>query len=348
MKKWIISIVILIIVIGAGATTYGYFNNKTETTTAPQMTTQKAVAEMGSVEVAVSGTGNISTINSEVHTASGNATVDEVLVAVGDIVAVGDELVTFLDDEIDPIEASFAGEVTTLNVEEEMNVQMGTEVVAVTDYTNLQMIVDVDELDIAKVQVGQTAKVDISALTDSEFTGTVTSVAKEANEDSSSTVAKYAVNMTINEPTGIKVGMTAEATITTEKKDNILTVPVAAIQKQGDESFVLIPSEENATTAQQGEEKAAEDGTATAIQTEQKTVEIGLQNDTLVEITSGLSEGEEVVLPSLNSDSNSGQNGGNMFQGGFPGGQGQGGFPDGGQGQRPAGFQGGNRGGDGQ
>lgn len=343
MKKWIISIVILIIVIGAGATTYGYFNNKSEAATAPKMTTQKAVAEMGNVEVAVSGTGNISTINSEIHTASGNATVDEVLVAVGDIVAEGDELVTFLDDEIDPIEASFAGEVTTLNVEEEMNVQMGTEVVAVTDYTNLQMIVDVDELDIAKVQVGQTANVDISALTDKKFTGTVTSVAKEANEDSSSTVAKYAVNIKINEPTGIKVGMTAEATITTEKKENIITVPVAAIQKQGDQYYVLVPSEETetATTTQQGSETTAADDSAITIKTTQKTVEIGIQNDTLVEITSGLTAGEEVVLPSLNSDNTSGKNSENMFQGGFPAGRQ-------GQGERPAGFQGGNRGGDGQ
>jgi sporulation protein YlmC with PRC-barrel domain len=161
-------------------------------------------------------------------------------------------------------------------------------------------------------------------------------------------VAKYAVNIKINEPTGIKVGMTAEATITTEKKENIITVPVAAIQKQGDRYFVLVPSKENetTTTTQQGEETSAADESATTIQTAQQTVEIGIQNDTLVEITSGLSAGDEVVLPSLNSDSTSGQNGGNMFQGGFPGGQG----PTGGQGQmeRPAGFQGGNRGGDGQ
>lgn len=317
MKKWIIGIVVLIIVAGVGATAYGYFTNKSETVATPVVQTQTSAAELGNVEVTVSGTGNISAINKGVQTASGNATVDEVLVAVGDTVAEGDELITFEDDTLDPIVAEFAGEITTLNVEEEMNVQNGAELVEVTDYTNLEMIVNVDELDIAKVQVGQTSKIEVSALTDKGFTGTVTSVAKEANEDSSTTAANYQVKIQINEPTGIKIGMTAEATITTEKKENVITVPVAAIQKQDNQYYVLVPSQD--TAAQPEEGAATDEETSQTIQTTQKTVEIGLQNDTVVEIISGLTEGETVVLPSLNSNDSS-QTGANMFQGGFPGG----------------------------
>jgi multidrug efflux pump subunit AcrA (membrane-fusion protein) len=63
MKKWIISIVVLIIVAGVGATAYGYFSTKSETATAPAITTQTSVAELGNVEVTVIGTGNISAIN---------------------------------------------------------------------------------------------------------------------------------------------------------------------------------------------------------------------------------------------------------------------------------------------
>ncbi|MDF2857238.1 MAG: hypothetical protein K0Q87_3089 [Neobacillus sp.] len=359
MKKWIISIVVVMIVIGAGATANSYYTNKNTTTTTQTVQTQTATAETENVEVAVSGTGNISSINKETLTAEGNATVDEVLVAVGDTVAEGDELVTFVDDTLDPIVAPFSGEITSLNVEADGKVQMGTELVGVTDYSNLEMIVNVDELDIAKVKVGQTAKVDVSALTDKEFTGTVTSVAKEANDDSSSTVAKYKVKITINEPTDIKVGMTAEATITTEKKENVVTVPVAAIQKQDDKYYVLVPSKDQttttstdqsngATTTTNNSKSTSDNSTTATIKTTQKTVEIGLQNNTVVEITSGLAEGDEVVLPSLNSNSsNSNQNSNNMFQGGFPGGDmGQGGppsgMPQGTNGGSQSGSQGGN------
>lgn len=330
MKKWLITIIVLIVVVGSGIYGYSYFSEKNEAQAAPKVQTLTAAAEMGNVEVDVSGTGNITVINEELITAEGNATVEEVLVAVGDTVEAGAELITFEDDKLDPITAPFAGEITTLNVEAEQTVQVNTELVQVTDYTNLEMVVNVDELDIAKVQVGQTATINVNALEDKEFTGTVTSVAKEANEDSSSTVAKYAVNITINEPAGIKVGMTAEATITTEKKENVVTVPVAAIQKQGDSYHVLVPAQDQTTVAPAAQEEGEE--TTDTIKTTQKPVEIGLQNDTVVEIISGLAAGDEVVLPSLNTENSSqtGRNG--VFQ--------NGGFPGGNMGERPAGMQG--------
>ncbi|MEH7013353.1 efflux RND transporter periplasmic adaptor subunit [Neobacillus niacini] len=325
MKKWIVSMVILVVVIGGGFTGYSYFANKGEAASAPQVQTLTAAAEVGNVEVNVSGTGNISVINEEIIAADENATVEEVLVAVGDTVEVGAELITFEDDDVDPIVAPFAGEITALNVEAAMDVQTKTELVEVTDYTNLEMVVNIDELDVSKIQVGQTATIDVNALTDKEFTGTVTSVSKEATEDSSSTVAKYGVNIKINEHAGIKVGMTAEATITTEKKENVVTVPVAAIQKQNDSYYVLIPSQDQ-TAAVAGSEESSEEST---IKTTQKPVEIGMQNSTLVEIVSGLAEGDEVVLPSLNTE-NSTQGGNAMFPG-------SGGFPGGNMGQRPEG-----------
>lgn len=332
MKKWIVSFVVLVVLIGAGFGGYRYFASKSEAASVPQTQTLTAAAEVGNVEVSVSGTGNISVINEEMLSAEDNATVEEVLVAVGDTVTAGAELITFEDDEIDPIVAPFAGEITALNIEAEMDVQMNAELIEVTDYTNLEMVVNIDELDVSKIQVGQTASIDVNALTDKEFTGTVTSVSKEATEDSSSTVAKYAVKIKINEPAGIKVGMTAEATITTEKKENVVTVPVAAIQKQNDRYYVLIPAQDQTSEAVEQEETEEE----STIKTTQQPVEIGLQNSTLVEIVSGLAAGDEVVLPSLNTES-SNQTGNSMFPGA--------GFQGGNMGQRPeGGMRSGNRG----
>lgn len=320
MKKWIISTVLVIVMVGGGIAVYQYFFNKEDATTTAAVQTQTVAAELGDVEVSVSGTGNISAINKGTISSSGTATVDAVNVAVGDTVTEGQELITFEDDRLDPIVAPFDGEITALNVAIDDTVQMGTELVAVTDYNQLQMVVNVDELDIAKVQVGQTAKIDVSALSDKEFTGTVTSVAKEANSEASSSVAKYEVKITINEPTNIKVGMTAEATITIENKENVLTVPVAAIQKQDDKYYVLIPTEaETANSTEQSNNSASNTTSSPTVQTKQQSIEIGLQNDTSVEIVSGLREGDEVVLPSLNSNSSNDRSGGKMMQGGFPG-----------------------------
>lgn len=344
MKKWILSLVVVVVIIGGGASAYGIYNSKTQEASTPVIQTQTAVAEVGNVDVTVSGTGSISTINEDIILAEeNNAVVEEVLVAVGDTVEEGEDLITFEDDDLDPIEAPFSGEVTTLNVKEEDTVSMGTELIEVTDYNHLEMVVNVDELDISKVKVGQTAKIDVSALPDTEFTGTVTSVPKEANESESSSVAQYAVNVKINEPKGMKVGMTAEAVITTESKQNVITVPIEAVQKQGDQYYVQASaSTEEGSTPENEQQSSSDTKTAdiesAAPQGTQKTVEVGLQNEEVAEIISGLSEGEEVILPTLQSSDDSEENMREMMKSGFPGSE----MPGGNMGQ------GGNRGGTGQ
>lgn len=148
--------------------------------------------------------------------------------------------------------------------------------------------------------------------------GTITHVAKEANESDSS-VAQYAVQVTIDEPEGIKVGMTAEAIITTESKENVLTVPIEAIQTQGDQYYVLM-EDTSAEEAESGETTTEESSVAS----EQVTIEVGLQNEEVAEITSGLSEGDVILLQvvsSSNADSEDAM--GEMFQGGFGGGTGE-------------------------
>ncbi|MFP3720973.1 HlyD family efflux transporter periplasmic adaptor subunit [Niallia circulans] len=319
IKKWIISGV-TVLVIGTGIGSYYYFSNDNQTEVRAQARTQTATAEVGDVEIEVSGTGSIAAINKETFTAEGNATVDEVLVEAGDKVEEGDELVTFENDTLDPIVATFSGEITALNVEEDGNVSMGTEIVTVTDYDNLEMVVNVDELDISKVKAGQAVNVKVSALEDKEFTGKVTSVAKEANSDSTS-VAKYAVAVKITKPSGLLVGMTAEATITTDKAEDVVTVPVEAVQKENDEYYVLVANGANTN----------KDGTKETASTKQ-TVEVGLQNTEVAEIKSGLEKGTTVVLPTFESSNDSETQG--MFPGGgqMPNGEGRGQMPGGGQG----------------
>ncbi|MFB6465630.1 efflux RND transporter periplasmic adaptor subunit [Cytobacillus sp. Hz8] len=316
MKKWIINIVIVVLIIGIGGGTYYFINKKNESKNTVVAQTQTAIAEKGDVTVTVSGTGNISAIHKEILTAKKNGTVNKVHVSEGDTVEEGDDLITFNGD-INPIEAPFSGEITSLNVEENQNVSPATELVGITNYNNLEMIVNIDELDISKVKVGQKAKVEVSALPDKTFTGTVTSVAKEANEDSDSSVAKFAVHVKISNPKGIKIGMTAEATITTNSKNDVLTVPIEAVQKQGDKYYVRIAdAQESKTIKSKNESSGSDSQLGPQTQRTQQEVEVGLQNDEVAEIISGLAEGDEVILPSISSDSSTSK----VQQGGFPGG----------------------------
>jgi multidrug efflux pump subunit AcrA (membrane-fusion protein) len=72
--------------------------------------------------------------------------------------------------------------------------------------------------------------------------------------------------------------MTASATITIEQKENVVTVPNRAVQRQGREQFVNVVLPDGKTT-------------------ERRVVTTGLVNDTNTEITDGLAEGESVMLP---------------------------------------------------
>ncbi|REJ13573.1 MAG: efflux transporter periplasmic adaptor subunit [Caldibacillus debilis] len=319
--KWAIALFAAALVIGGGLAAYHlYKRSNLPQNASGQAAMQTVAAEIGDVEVTVSGTGTISAINKETLTAEGNATVDEVLADVGDKVSEGDELITFENDAIDPITAPFSGEITSLNVEEGDRVNTGSELAEVTDYNNLEMIVNVDELDISKVKKGQKAKIEINAFPDREFSGTVTDVAKEANENSSGSVAKFAVHVKLDDAKGVLVGMTAEAVITTDTAKGVVTLPIEAVQTDGDAYYVLLPADDGADSAE------------TNVSYRRQTVEIGLQNTDKVEIKSGLSAGDQVLVPVFERNNSGEEN--VRIRSRFPGGEGgffNGGFPGGGR-----------------
>ena len=192
---------------------------------------------------------------------------------------------------------------------------------------NMCLSVSVDELDINSVELGQTAEITFDAIEDKTFEGEVTKIGNSASV--SGGVAKYTVEIKVPKDDQMKQGMNASATITIEEKDQILTLPMNALQEQGDQTFVYTEKSEDGTLSGEVE------------------IETGLTDGNTVEITSGLSEGETVYY--MRSDGNStgssnsgmpdmggdGKNsmGGNMPGGGdFSGNSSGGGNPGGGPG----------------
>ncbi|MBU5445812.1 HlyD family efflux transporter periplasmic adaptor subunit [Blautia sp. MSJ-36] len=151
--------------------------------------------------------------------------------------------------------------------------------------------VSVDEQDINSVEIGQEAVVTFDAIEDEEFTGEVTEIGNTASVNGG--VAKYTVSVSVPKDEELKQGMNASATITIENRENVITIPVNALQEKGDKVFVYTEKDEDGNLSGETE------------------VTTGLSDGTTVEITEGLSEGDTVYYnKSGNTDSGSGNDSG--------------------------------------
>ncbi|AZN39874.1 efflux RND transporter periplasmic adaptor subunit [Paenibacillus albus] len=160
----------------------------------------------------------------------------------------------------DTITAPIAGKITTLSVLEGDSLSPSTELMEIADFDHLQIAVGIDELDIAKVKVGQSATVSVEAISGKTFTGKVTKIADEGT--ASNGVASFDVTVAIDKPGELKSGMSAEASIEIEKKENTLMLPIDAVQSLGGRYMVILPTGTTGTTTGKGQ-GAAGTGTGT-------------------------------------------------------------------------------------
>ena len=324
MKKWI-SIVVILLLVVAGGIWFFQSRQTTAATTAEQQVMTSTV-QRGDIEVNISGSGSVASINSSDVTSPSEGIVDEVLVEVNDVVSEGDELVTFTDGS-DPITAPHAGTVTTFDVESGDRVQSGQTVSHITDYDTLQTVITVDELDISSVEEGQVAEITVSAFPDDTFTGKVTKVAKEGTAENG--VSSFEVTVQFDEPKEVLIGMSTEVKITTNSKQNVLYVPIESVKINGDKKYVTVQE----SSSNESAEEAA---------TKQVVVETGINDDKNIEITSGLEEGQviQLTLQVSNSTNQSDERAGMRGMQGMQGAEG--GFPaGGGMGSSSGGPQGG-------
>ncbi|MFD0712600.1 efflux RND transporter periplasmic adaptor subunit [Paenibacillus sp. GCM10027626] len=122
-----------------------------------------------------------------------------------------------------------------------------TQIAEIVDYANLKMVVSIDELDIPKVKLGQEAKISVEALTGESLSGKVTAIADEGTSNNG--VATFDVTIALAKTDDVKVGMSAEASIEVEKKENTLMLPIDTVQSMGGRYIVLLPNKEEAAAA---------------------------------------------------------------------------------------------------
>ena len=143
------------------------------------------------------------------------------------------------------------------------------------DPSQVRVDVTVDETDVAKIAVGKNATITFDALPDRPFRGKVLAISPTGTLTQG--VVSYPVSLSIDARNQVlPAGMTASTTITIDEKNDVLIVPNRAVRRQGREQVV---------------EVMGEDGKPAT-----RPVRTGVQNDTLVEITDGLNEGDQVLI----------------------------------------------------
>ena len=195
------------------------------------------------------------------------------------------------------------------------------------DLSYLQMTLNIDELDIDNVEVGQVVNITSDAKEGQTFTGVVTKVSVVGTTSGGTTT--YPVTVRIDDTDGLRPGMNVDAEIMLSSADGVLAIPSLAVNR-GD--TVLVTSD--SPSAANALEQEAPEGYAYV------QVTTGVSDDSYIEITSGLQEGDTVAyLRTASSGS------GNMMMGGMPGGDMGGGMPGGGGGMPSGGPGGGGPGG---
>jgi membrane fusion protein, macrolide-specific efflux system len=173
----------------------------------------------------------------------------------------------------------------------------GTGFIELTDVAHLEIRAYFSEADILKLKVGQAATVSFDAIAGSSVRGTVRQIDPTSTVQNS--VVEYGVTIDLrHQPAQLRLGQTATVQIVTERARNALSVPSAVVQTVNGRHVV--------TVVRSGGQV-------------QTVVQIGVEGDQSTQILSGLSAGDEVVIP-VSTGTNGFPSGGFPAVGGFGGG----------------------------
>ncbi len=135
------------------------------------------------------------------------------------------------------------------------------------------LTVDVDELDVLSVMLGQQAEISLDTMADQVLAGEVTNISAVGTRTNS--ISVFPVEVTLDYDERLLAGMNGSATILVERAENVLLIPLMAVNEDGEGEFVM---------------RKAADGT-----TERTAITTGRSDGDMVEVTEGLQEGDVIT-----------------------------------------------------
>lgn len=210
------------------------------------------------------------------------------------------------------------GTISVLNVELGERVlgtqQMaGTELLRVANLNNMEVEVDVNENDIVKIKIGDEANVEVDAYLKKKFKGTVTSISNSASSTlTSDQVTNFKVKVRIlkesyqdllegkpNTYSPFRPGMTATVDIITNTKPNVLSVPISSVVVKSDTTAVKDFKVEDPNEDKKATPKSDKRFECVFVKVGDKAkiriIKTGIQDDTNIEVISGLQSGDVVI-----------------------------------------------------
>lgn len=160
-----------------------------------------------------------------------------------------------------------------------MDVIQGTVLATIVDYSKLEVIVPIDELDINRVQTGQKVNITVDSVPDRTITGEVIRIASRGKVQGG--VATFDVTIAITAPKDLKAGMNAGAAILVDLRSNTLLVPIEAVFEQEGETMVMVVADD---------EEAGKSGPYPI------KVVTGVHDTSFIEILAGVQEGTQIMI----------------------------------------------------
>lgn len=308
MKK----IILLLIVLALAGGGFRFYKIKKEKTAA-EAEAQKFVpakVELKTLQETVESTGEIRPDNRLEVKSPISGRIEQLLVNEGDTVqkgqvvawlssteratlldtarAKGEEELKYWEDiyKAAPLVAPLSGTVIVRSLEPGQTITASSAVIVIAD--QLIIVGQVDETDIGAVFAGQTVHVTLDAYPDASFEGTVKRIAYDSKMVSN--VTMYEVDVTPeNLPDFARSGMTATLTFLMKEHKDVPAVPTAALEYRKGGTFVRLPAGNGA-------------------EPESREVKTGLSENSFTEIVSGLTAGEEVLIPQVVRKKDNGAN----------------------------------------
>jgi HlyD family secretion protein len=194
----------------------------------------------------------------------------------------------------------------------------GTEIMTVADLTEMEARVDIGEVDIVLIALGQTARLDIDAFTDRKFTGKVTEIANSSKgsaqqnaqqggggQQQQQEATKFEVKIHVTDKGQFRPGMSVTAEIETRYRTNVLTAPIQSVTTRAPKAKEKKDEKEQSGGGgpEPGDQRKREkpsrpmeivflvDGNSV----KKAPVKRGISDEEYVEIVEGLQEGQTVV-----------------------------------------------------
>lgn len=183
-----------------------------------------------------------------------------------------------------PLTNSISGEVINRSCEPGQNVSTQSILFVIAD--RLVASVEVDEVDIGKIDPGQDTWIMLDAFPDERLQGKVTKISREGRLISDVVIYDVMVDP-LKVPRHWASGMTANVEFVAERKDSILVIPKGAVKRREGRSFVMVLEDQPIP----------------------RKIETGITDGRVIEVTEGLEEGEKIILGGIENNSRQGEPG---------------------------------------